>query len=77
MEARGEFAKDGVYDTCYKWRAEFQYADGTKLIFATPAEAAAYAGVRHAIACASGTETSNPSSPVYPDRDTQMSPITR
>ena len=39
VEAQGEFAKDGVYDTCYKWSAEFQYADGTKLIFATPLEA--------------------------------------
>lgn len=39
VEAHGEFAKEGVYDTCYKWRAEFRYADGKKLIFATPAEA--------------------------------------
>jgi predicted dehydrogenase len=39
VEARGEFAKDGVYDTCWKWRSEFRYADGTKLIFATPNEA--------------------------------------
>ncbi len=39
VEAKGEFAKDGVYDCCYKWRAEFQYADGVKLIFATPNEA--------------------------------------
>jgi len=39
IEAQGEYAKEGVYDTCYKWRAEFTYADGVKLIFATPREA--------------------------------------
>jgi predicted dehydrogenase len=39
VEATGEFAKEGVYDTCFKWRAEFTYADGVKLIFATPREA--------------------------------------
>jgi predicted dehydrogenase len=39
VEAQGEFAKGGVYDCCYKWRAEFTYADGVKLIFATPNEA--------------------------------------
>jgi predicted dehydrogenase len=39
VEARGEFAKEGVYDTCCQWHAEFRYADGTKLIFATPGEA--------------------------------------
>ena len=39
IEAHGEFARHGVYDTCYKWRAEFRYADGKKLIFATPTEA--------------------------------------
>lgn len=39
VEAKGEFAKSGVYDCCYKWRAEFTYADGVKLIFATPNEA--------------------------------------
>jgi len=39
VEAQGEYPKEGVYDTCYKWRAEFTYADGVKLIFATPREA--------------------------------------
>ncbi len=39
VEAQGEFAKQGVYDTCFKWRAEFTYADGMKLVFATPREA--------------------------------------
>nr|MCU0781088.1 Gfo/Idh/MocA family oxidoreductase [Akkermansiaceae bacterium] len=39
VEAWGEFAKGGVYDTCYKWHAEFRYADGVKLVFATPGEA--------------------------------------
>lgn len=38
-EATGEFPREGVYDTCWKWRAEFRYADGTKLVFATPNEA--------------------------------------
>ena len=39
VEAKGEFPTTGVFDTCYKWRAEFRYADGVKLIFATPKEA--------------------------------------
>jgi predicted dehydrogenase len=39
IEAQGEVAEAGVYDTCYKWRAEFTYADGVKLVFATPREA--------------------------------------
>lgn len=39
VEAQGEFPKHGVYDTCCKWRAEFTYADGMKLVFATPHEA--------------------------------------
>ncbi|HEX5790010.1 MAG TPA: hypothetical protein VFY13_02605, partial [Luteolibacter sp.] len=39
VEAKGEFAKDGVYDTCFKWRAEYRYADGTKLIFTNKGEA--------------------------------------
>jgi predicted dehydrogenase len=39
VEAQGEFPKEGVYDTCCKWRSELRYADGTKLIFATPGEA--------------------------------------
>ena len=39
VEAKGEFPKEGVFDTCCKWRAEFRYADGKKLIFATPGEA--------------------------------------
>jgi predicted dehydrogenase len=39
VEAQGEFAREGVYDTCFKWRSEFRYADGVKLIFATPGEA--------------------------------------
>lgn len=39
VEATGEFPKEGIYNTCIKWRAEFTYADGKKLIFATPNEA--------------------------------------
>lgn len=39
LEAKGEFPKEGVFDTCSRWRAEFRYADGKKLIFATPGEA--------------------------------------
>lgn len=39
VEATGEFPKEGAYNTCIKWRAEFTYADGKKLIFATPEEA--------------------------------------
>ena len=39
IEATGEFPREGVYDTCFKWRSEFTYADGAKLIFATPREA--------------------------------------
>ena len=39
VEAKGEFPKEGVFDTCCKWRSEFRYADGKKLIFATPGEA--------------------------------------
>jgi predicted dehydrogenase len=39
IEAQGEYAKEGVYDTCCKWRAQFTYRDGVKLIFATPREA--------------------------------------
>jgi len=39
VEATGEFPAKGVFDTCYKWRSEFRYADGKKLIFATPGEA--------------------------------------
>lgn len=39
VEAQGEFPKEGVFDTCFKWRSESRYADGTKLIFATPEEA--------------------------------------
>ncbi|MFN7343566.1 MAG: hypothetical protein ACK5TA_09540, partial [bacterium] len=31
--------REGIYNTCIKWRAEFTYADGKKLIFATPNEA--------------------------------------
>ena len=39
VEAQGEFPKEGVFDTAWKWRSEVRYADGTKLIFATPNEA--------------------------------------
>ena len=39
VEANGEFPVGGVYDTCWKWRADVTYADGMKLIFATPGEA--------------------------------------
>ena len=39
VEAWGEFPKEGVYNTCYKWRAEYTYADGQKLIYATRDEA--------------------------------------
>jgi predicted dehydrogenase len=39
VEAKAEYPQSGVFDTCMKWRSEMVYADGTKLIFATPAEA--------------------------------------
>ena len=39
VEAVAEYPKEGVYDTPWKWRSEFRYADGIKLIFATPKEA--------------------------------------
>lgn len=39
IEAQGEAPGEGVYDAYHKWRAEFTYADNTKLIFATPGEA--------------------------------------
>jgi predicted dehydrogenase len=38
VEATAVFPQSGVFDTCMKWRSEMVYADGTKLIFATPAE---------------------------------------
>ena len=39
IKATGEFPQTGVFDTCRKWRADFRYADGTELVFATPNEA--------------------------------------
>jgi predicted dehydrogenase len=40
VEATAQFPQTGVFDTCMTWRSEMVYADGTKLVFATPAEGA-------------------------------------
>jgi predicted dehydrogenase len=38
VETTAEFPREGLFDTAWKWRSEFTYADGAKLIFGTENE---------------------------------------
>jgi predicted dehydrogenase len=38
VETTAEFPREGLFDTAWKWRSEFTYADGVKLVFGTEKE---------------------------------------